>query len=97
MGRIEREKKTVSLMIRIFCKKHEGNFSLCAACQELEKYAHERLDRCKYGDKKTSCRRCPTHCYKPLMKQKICKVMRFSGPRMLIYAPAEAIRHLLCK
>jgi hypothetical protein len=31
------------------------------------------------------------------MKQKICEVMRFSGPRMLIYAPAEAIRHLLCK
>lgn len=97
MGRIEREKKTVSLMIRIFCKKHEGNVSLCAACQELEKYAHERLDRCKYGDKKTSCKKCPTHCYKPLMKQRICEVMRFSGPRMLIYAPIEAMRHLLGK
>lgn len=97
MGRIEKEKNTVSLMIRIFCEKHERNSTLCMDCQELEAYSHERLDRCRYGEGKSSCKRCPTHCYKPQMKRIICDVMRFSGPRMLLYAPMEAIRHLFCR
>ena len=97
MGKIEKEKETVSLMIRIFCKKHEGNVSLCAACREHENYAHERLDRCKYGEKKTSCKKCPAHWYTPLMLQRMCEVMRLSGPRMLMDAPIVAMRHLLVK
>ncbi len=31
------------------------------------------------------------------MKEKIKTVMRFSGPRMLIYHPIMAIRHLIGK
>ena len=94
MTRIEREKHTVSLMIRLYCKKKEGSKDLCDTCRELETYAHKRLTACKYGNDKTSCKKCPTHCYRKDMREKIREVMRFSGPRMILYHPIEAIRHL---
>ena len=94
MKRIEREKQTVSLMIRLYCRKKEGNRVLCAECRELEGYAHKRLTVCRYGEQKTSCKKCPTHCYRKDMRDKIRVVMRFSGPRMILYHPIEAIRHM---
>ena len=68
--------------------------SLCPQCQELLTYAHQRLERCKFGNEKPSCTRCPVHCYKPAMRQQIRQVMRYSGPRMLLHNPVLAIRHL---
>lgn len=97
MSRIEREKHTVSLMIRLYCRKKEGNGNLCSQCLELEEYAHKRLSACRYGDQKTSCKKCPTHCYKKDMREKIRQVMRYSGPRMILYHPIEAIRHIFEK
>lgn len=93
--RIAREKRTVELMIRLYCRKKEKNGILCSGCEELLQYAHARLDRCPFGEKKSSCKKCTVHCYKPAMREQMKQVMRFSGPRMLLYAPCEAIRHLL--
>ena len=95
--RIEREKHTVSLMIRLYCRKKEGNKELCNDCKALEEYAHQRLSACKYGEQKTSCKKCPTHCYRKDMRERIREVMRFSGPRMLLYHPIEAVRHMFEK
>ena len=95
MTRIEREKVTVSLMIRLYCRRKEGNKNLCAQCSELGEYAHKRLSACRYGDQKTSCKKCPTHCYRKDMREKIREVMRFAGPRMILHHPLEAIRHML--
>ena len=97
LNRIERDKRTVSLMIRLYCRRQEGNRTLCSQCRELEEYAHRRLSSCRYGEQKTSCKACPTHCYRKDMREKIRTVMRFSGPRMVIYHPIAAIRHLLEK
>ena len=94
MTRIEREKVTVSLMIRLYCKRKERNRNLCSQCSELEEYAHKRLSACRYGEQKTSCKKCPTHCYRKDMREMIREVMRFSGPRMILYHPIESIRHL---
>ena len=30
-----------------------------------------RLDRCPYGAEKTTCVNCPTHCYKPAMRDQV--------------------------
>lgn len=95
MTRIEREKQTVSQMIEIYCRHKEGNERLCPRCEELISYCAERLSKCPFGNNKTSCRKCPIHCYRPEMKVRIKDVMRFSGPRMILYNPAAAIRHLL--
>ena len=93
-NRIDQEKRVVELMIRLYCRKKEKNVTLCPQCEELLRYAHARLDRCPFGVKKKACKQCSVHCYKPAMRERMKQVMRFSGPRMLIYAPWEAIRHL---
>lgn len=94
MSRIEQEKRTVEQMIRLYCYKKEGNEQLCPECRELLEYAHARLSRCPFGEKKSSCRLCTVHCYKPDMKERMREVMRYTGPRMLLYYPIAAIRHL---
>lgn len=92
----EREKKVVSLMIRLYCrKKHHAKSCLCEECGKLEEYARLRSDKCPFMETKTFCSNCKVHCYKPEMREKIREVMRFSGPRMVLYHPVLAIRHVV--
>ena len=93
--RIEEEKSVVEQMIRLYCRKHEGNVELCPRCSELLDYARSRLDRCRYGGQKPTCKKCPIHCYRPEMKERVRRVMRWAGPRMVFYHPLVAIGHLL--
>ena len=94
MSRIEKEKRVVGVMVRLYCRKKEGNSELCDSCRQLLAYAESRLEHCPFGERKTSCRRCTVHCYKPSMRQQMREVMRFSGPRMIFYEPLETIRHI---
>lgn len=91
---IEQEKRVVERMISLYCRKYEKNQTLCNACKALLDYAHLRLSRCKYGDAKPTCRLCPIHCYRPDMRKQMQQVMRYAGPRMLIYYPKDALMHL---
>ena len=92
----EREKKTVELMIRLYCrKKHGVKGELCPDCRQLAEYAEMRSKKCPFMESKTFCSNCKVHCYKPDMREKIRAVMRFSGPRMIMYHPVMAIRHLI--
>lgn len=94
--RIGREKKTVDAMIRLYCrKKHETNENLCPACQELHDYAMLRLTNCPFQEYKSTCGKCLVHCYKPELRTEITKVMRYSGPRMLLYHPIMAFKHVI--
>ena len=94
MSKIEREKRTIELMIKIYCRKKHKNKELCEECKDLLEYAHKRLSFCKFGEEKTTCGKCPIHCYKKDMREKVKMVMRFSGPRLIIYNPIELIRHM---
>lgn len=93
----EREKKMVSLMIRIYCNGKHGTKrnALCEDCRRLEEYARLRSDKCPFMETKTFCSNCRVHCYKPDMRQQIKEVMRYAGPRMLLYNPVAAIRHVI--
>ncbi len=92
----EREKKTVALMLRLYCKKKHGTKNgLCPECKALSEYAAMRSDKCPFMESKTFCSNCKVHCYKPEMREKIREVMRFSGPRMIMYHPIMAIRHVV--
>lgn len=93
--RIEREKEVVAMMIRLYCHKKLGLETIPEEYEALREYAFRRLDGCKYGEKKSACKRCPTHCYKPAMREMIREVMRWAGPRMIVYSPIATIRHLL--
>ena len=91
----EREKKTVSLMIRLYCRKrHHTSGGLCAECQALSDYAVQRSDRCPFMETKTFCSNCRVHCYKPEMRQQMRAVMRYAGPRMLLTHPILVLRHM---
>lgn len=96
MNRTEKEKQTLALMIRIYCrKKHRQRGELCGDCNALLEYANKRLDLCRYGNEKGFCNKCTTHCYNKEMRGRIKEVMRFSGPRALLYDPVMFIRHML--
>ena len=84
-------------MIRLYCRHKLKRDTPTEEFKELMDYAHKRLDRCKFGDDKPACKRCPIHCYKPEMREKIRAIMRWAGPRMIIYDPVAAIRHILNK
>lgn len=92
----EREKQTVEFMIRLYCNKnHGGKKELCPDCKALLDYARLRSDKCPFMENKTFCSNCKVHCYKTEMREKIRQVMRFSGPRMMMYHPVMAVRHLI--
>lgn len=92
----EKEKELVSQMIALYCKKqHGGLHGLCAECAELDTYARLRSDKCPFMETKTFCSNCKVHCYKPVMREKIREVMRFSGPRMIFTHPITAVRHVI--
>ena len=91
----EQEKQVVGLMIRLYCRKHHGaHGALCSQCQALADYAAARSDHCPFMETKTFCSNCEVHCYRPDMREQIRGVMRFAGPRMLLYHPVLAVRHL---
>jgi len=95
---IVREQKVVEIMIQMYCiKTHKYNKELCSSCKDLKNYAFEHLNKCKYGNRKPTCRNCETHCYSPAMKEKIISVMRFSGPRMIFYHPIFAFQYITKK
>lgn len=92
----EKEKELVSQMIALYCRKQHGNKrGLCTACTELDNYARQRSDKCPFMETKTFCSNCKVHCYKPVMREKIREVMRFSGPRMIFSHPITAVRHVV--
>ena len=92
--RLKRERRTIQIMIGIFCRgRHSKRDALCPACEELSAYAMERIDKCPYHDAKPTCAKCPIHCYKPSMREHVRQVMRYAGPRIMIYHPMLAILH----
>ena len=92
----QREISIVTKMIEVYCKKKHGTKDgLCPECQELLDYATMRSNHCPFMETKTFCANCHVHCYKPEMRERIKNVMRFCGPRMLLYYPLATIRHLI--
>ena len=91
----EREKRIVTEMIRIYCRKNHNSKTLCAECKALAEYASQRSDKCPFMETKTFCSNCKVHCYKPEMREKIRTVMRFSGPRRIFYHPVLAVQHVI--
>ena len=95
MSRIDNEKRVVERMVKLYCKRKLHLPTIDDEHKALITYAHKRLAGCKFGEKKTACQHCPIHCYKPDMREKIRAIMRWAGPRMIIYDPIAAIKHLL--
>ncbi len=91
----QRELRTLSLMISLFEKQHSVTPEDAHDYSALLAYATQRLARCRFGEDKPACKHCPLHCYQPAKREQIKAIMRWSGPRMLLYHPILAIRHLI--
>lgn len=94
--RLKRERRTISVMIAMYCRAQHGQAEgLCPQCSALEDYAMQRIEKCPFKADKPTCANCPVHCYKPAMREQVRRVMRYSGPRMLLHHPVLAILHIL--
>ena len=92
--RLRRERRTLEAMVRIYCGGHHGSRDeLCTDCGALLEYSQVRLQRCRFQERKTTCAKCPEHCYRPEMRKKVRAVMRYAGPRMLHRHPVLALYH----
>lgn len=94
MDKRKQEIQTVYEMIHLYCKRQHESKDLCLECKELFEYVKERVNKCPFMDTKTFCSQCKVHCYQKDMQDRIRKVMRFSGPRMLFSHPVMSMRHL---
>ncbi len=89
---------TVRTMIGMYCKKlHHPVNGICGDCKMAVEYSEQRTEKCRFGKDKPICARCPVHCYKPEMRQKIREGMRYSGPRMIYNYPYLAFMHIIDK
>jgi hypothetical protein len=94
--RMSRERRTVEAMIGVYCRSQHGtNGELCTECEALRSYARQRLQRCPFQEGKTTCAKCPVHCYRTDMRESIRAVMRYAGPRMLYRHPIMTLQHLI--
>lgn len=103
--RREREKRTISQMVALYCAGNHDEAArtetaqcgeaVCPTCAAIDAYAALRTERCRKMDVKTSCDECEHHCYAPEKRDEIRTVMRYAGPRMLGKHPIAALRHLL--
>ena len=105
--RREREKRTISNMVAIYCAGHHDRAlrtetgyageAMCPDCKAIDDYCVLRTDRCRSMAVKTNCEECGNHCYAPAERERIREIMRYSGPRMMLHHPLAAIRHLMKK
>jgi len=96
-ARINRETKTISTMVSLYCKNHhdESCGVICDECKHIKEYAVKRLQNCPFIENKPTCAKCLVHCYNKDMQNKVKLIMRYSGPRLLLSHPILAIRHLI--
>lgn len=94
----EKEIRVVYGMIALYChKNHHKNHNddLCGDCEKLYEYAKIRTENCPFMRTKTFCNQCAVHCYAPAMRVRIKEVMRYSGPRMMLYHPLLCMWHVI--
>lgn len=89
----EEEKKLIQKMIKIYCKNTHKSQDLCSECSELAAYAMLKSDKCPRMEVKKFCSGCPHPCYGKDQRKSIQGVMRYSGPRLIFYAPIKTIEH----
>ena len=97
--RLERDDAVVMAMASMYCRGHGHSLvrgGLCDECRELVDYARQRTEACP-RDRKGVCEECPIQCYRPTMRERIRKVMAWSGPRMMARHPLMAFRHVARK
>lgn len=69
-----------------------AKYPVCEDCRELLLYAFERRMRCPLEDK-PACKHCPVHCYKPVYRERVREIMRFSGQHLIKRGRLDLLWH----
>ena len=87
-------------MIEMYCRDHHDGASrdedgLCGDCAELLAYARVAAGQVPVRDGQADLRGLPDALLRPVMRERVRDVMRYSGPRMLKRHPVLAVAHLV--
>ena len=90
--------KTLTSFVEIYCKgNHRGDKidgKLCTECDRLLKHGVAKLLLCSY-DPKPKCKDCSTHCYASGYRERIKKVMKFSGIYLIKRGRLDLLAHFI--
>lgn len=89
---IARERITFEKMLRIYCTAHHAT-PLCAECRDLLSGLKRILKNCPFKESKPLCSKCSSDCLPAEDREKVGRVMRYSGPRMAYRYPALTLLH----
>lgn len=94
MNRLNDKQK---MLIAIFGVYQKYNKDTDLNLEEIKSYSLKRLDNCIHIGEDIFCGFCEIQCFGDKYKKEIRSIMRFSGPRMILYHPIMAIRYLKAK
>ena len=98
--RMTHEARTLEAMIGMHCRDRHGTpedapgEALCAGAPSCRLRGCAPA-KCPFQEHKTTCAKCPVHCYKRDRREQIRAVMRYAGPRMMFRHPRLAFYHLV--
>ena len=69
-----------------------SKLNFCTECRDLLDYAIERRIKCPL-DPKPMCKKCPVHCYRKDLREKIKEIMKESGIAMIKRGRLDMIYH----
>jgi len=97
--RIKKDEKVLKNFISIYCRENHLKQGIevykngyCKECYGLLQYALKKNENCPF-DPKPQCKHCKVHCYSKEMRQKIRKVMKFSGIYLIKHGRIDLILH----
>ena len=72
--------KVLNTCTEVYCLAHHNppDGMLCEECSELLIYGRLKILACPW-DPKPKCKQCPSHCYSPEMRERVRRIMRYSG------------------
>ena len=90
VSKVDEDIKVLIKFFKIYCEtkhKHrektsEDNIKLCSECQEILRYSIVKREYC-HLDPKPPCKKCKIHCYKPIYREKIRDIMKYSGMALI--------------
>ena len=86
----------VDFMAEIYCHTHhQTHNSLCSKCIGLKNYARNRLNNCRYQEKKPVCGKCGLKYYNTEFKDESERMYAYAGPRMFLEHPLLGLHHIL--
>ncbi len=102
MDKVKSKDKDIRILetfISVYCKQNHIKCGveiykdgLCRECYDVLEYAKYKREHCTI-EEKPMCKHCKIHCYSPNMREKIKKIMRFSGIYFIKHGRFDWILH----